>query len=257
MNMAEDIEVSSLVRGVKGRKSRVKERFCDCAWRFVDESGKEILVMGSQVQDLVDHKFLEAEILQVYMCKLEQKQKEEGYKVLDSQEIEKYTPSAFMTPQSFEDDTRIQTHFNEFIASIPDGVQELIIPIFTSSCSHWTLLHFNFGDHHWKHYNSFMNRSTRDKCRGSAELMMSTCNIPIKERQENLRAMYPIIGPIEETPFSDCLLFVAYFMKLIMKRRDLPKERSNVTKKMERKRIKMAVKLVTDRKHSTVGDLLC
>ncbi|KAI3948205.1 hypothetical protein MKX01_014804 [Papaver californicum] len=174
------------------------------------------------------------------MYKLEEKQKKEGYKVLDNQDIEKYTPSVFMMPQSFyfvskEDATEIQTHVKDFITSIADGAQELFIPIFTSSCSHWTLLHFNFGH---------------------AELMMSTCNIPIKERKEKLHAEYPIIEPIEETPFvepicvqqkkSNYLLFVAYFMKLIMKRRDIPQERSNVTKKMKMKRIKMAVKMVTD-----------
>ncbi|KAI3919528.1 hypothetical protein MKX01_018351 [Papaver californicum] len=134
---------------------------------------------------------------------------------------------------STKDDIEIQTHFYDFIMSIPDGVQELFILIFTSSCSHWTLLHFYFGDHHWKNYNSFMNRSTRDRCRGSAELMTSTCNIPIKERQDKLLVLISVIQPIEETPFvepvcvqqkkSDCLLFVAYFMKLIMKREIYPR----------------------------------
>ncbi|KAI3944678.1 hypothetical protein MKW98_021136 [Papaver atlanticum] len=85
----------------------------ECAWRSINESGEEILVLGLHVQDLVDHSFLEAELLQYYI--------------------------------------------------IPDGVQELFIRIFSSKVSHWTLLHFNFGDHNWRHYNSFKTKSAIDE----------------------------------------------------------------------------------------------
>lgn len=92
--------------------------------------------------------------------------------------------------------------------------------------------------------------------------MMDACNLPIRQRNMNHRAsISPEIEEIVDTPFSesvctqqkksDCLLFVCYFMKRIMRGEDrLPRERSEVLQKIKEKRIKMAVKLVTDMDHS-------
>ncbi|KAI3875013.1 hypothetical protein MKW98_019586 [Papaver atlanticum] len=76
------------------------------------------------------------------------KQKDEESKIVNSQDVKVYTPSAFMAPHAFvsvkdDDASGIQTHVHDFIMSIPDGVQELFIPIFSSSVSHWTLLHLS------------------------------------------------------------------------------------------------------------------
>ncbi|KAI3862721.1 hypothetical protein MKX03_002013 [Papaver bracteatum] len=95
------------------------------------------------------------------------KQKDEESRIVNSQDLEVYTPSAFMEPHAFvfvknDDAVGIHTHVHDFIISIPDGVQELFIPIFSSKVSHWTLLHFNFGDHNWRHYNSFKTKSSID-----------------------------------------------------------------------------------------------
>ncbi|KAI3845959.1 hypothetical protein MKX03_013644, partial [Papaver bracteatum] len=73
----------------------------ECAWRSINKSGEEILVLGLHVQDLVDHSFLEAELLQYYMYKLEMKQKDEESRIVNSQDLEVYTPSAFMEPHAF------------------------------------------------------------------------------------------------------------------------------------------------------------
>ncbi|KAI3830905.1 hypothetical protein MKX03_027965 [Papaver bracteatum] len=67
-----------------------------------------------------------------------------------------------------DDESGVDTHIRDFILRIPDGVAELFIPIFTQSVSHWTLLHFNFFDHRWKHYNSLTNANTINACKASA-----------------------------------------------------------------------------------------
>lgn len=93
-------------------------------------------------------------------------------------------------------------------------------------------------------------------------MLVEIVDTPFRQRNMNHRAsISPEIEEIVDTPFSesvctqqkksDCLLFVCYFMKRIMRGEDrLPRERSEVLQKIKEKRIKMAVKLVTDMDHS-------
>ncbi|KAI3858207.1 hypothetical protein MKX03_037790 [Papaver bracteatum] len=203
------------------------------------------------------------------MYRLDFKQKEAESQIQDSQEPKKYSKSAFMKPGALDllqssEESGVDTYIRDFILGIPDGVAELFIPIFTKSVSHWTLLHFKFFDHQWKHYNSLSNDNTCNACRDSALLMMDACDFPIRKINMNHRESISLmINEIVDTPFlepvctqqkkSDCLLFVCYFMKRIMRGQDKPPaERRVVLKKIKRKRIKMAVKLVTDQDHSNV-----
>ncbi|KAI3866798.1 hypothetical protein MKW92_050383 [Papaver armeniacum] len=257
----------------KGDKEALQSYFkrttpSDFAWRsFDDDGGVSLSVLGMHVEDLVDNFYLEGELLEYYMYKLDSKQKEEESQMQDSQALVKYSKSAFMKPGALEllqinDEDGVNEYIRDFILRIPDGVSELFIPIFTKSVSHWTLLHFNFSDHRWKHYNSLSNNNTKKACKNIAKLMMNACNFPIRQRNMNHRAsISPEIDQIEDTPFSepactqqkksDCLLFVCYYMKHIMRGEDrLPRERSEVLQKIKEKRIKMAVKLVTDKDHS-------
>ncbi|RZC66142.1 hypothetical protein C5167_009832, partial [Papaver somniferum] len=65
-----------------------RTRQSECAWRLINGTGEGILVLGSHVQDLVDYGFLEAELLQYYMYKLETKQKDEESRIVDSHDVE-------------------------------------------------------------------------------------------------------------------------------------------------------------------------
>ncbi|KAI3997261.1 hypothetical protein MKX01_009105 [Papaver californicum] len=170
----------------------------------------------------------------------------------DSQHIPKYSKSAFLQPEEFV----------KFILDIPDVVFELFVPIYTRPVSHWTLLHFNFYYHRWKHYNSLHNESTSDECKSNAKMMIDACNYPIRQRNMFLRNQFgEAIDLIDDTPFSepncvqqannDCLPFVCYFKCIMRVQVQLP--RSDVLQKIQNKRIKMAVKLVSDRDHNNVA----
>ncbi|MCL7040447.1 hypothetical protein MKW94_025545 [Papaver nudicaule] len=235
------------------------------AWRMFDNTGVEtIMVLGSHIQDLVDGNYLQGEILRYYMYRLDQKSKKAQSEMQDSQDDERYSRSAFMIPQAFLGNVDgIKTHVREFIRNIPDGVGELFIPIYSEKVTHWTLLHFNFFVHEWKHYNSLLNNTTRTVCNENAKKIMVACSFPIRQRNMALREKQPMIDPIEATPYSeaecdqqkksDCLLFVCYYIKCIMKGQSLPRDRKDVLKKIKNKRIKMAVQLVSDRDHSNVS----
>ncbi|KAI3845199.1 hypothetical protein MKX03_024857 [Papaver bracteatum] len=132
----------------------------DFAWRLIDhDGGVSFSVLGAHVQDLVDNVFIEGELLEYYMYKLDLKQKEAESQMQDSQAPGKYAKSVFMKPGALEllqsnDEDGFNEYICDFILRIPDDVTKPFIPIFTKSTSHWTLLHFNFSDHRWKHYNS-------------------------------------------------------------------------------------------------------
>ncbi|KAI3841724.1 hypothetical protein MKX03_032202 [Papaver bracteatum] len=83
------------------------------------------------------------------------------------------------------DEDGVNEYIRDFILPFPDDVTELFILIFTTSASHWTLLHFNFSDHRWKHYNSLSDIYTKKACKTSAKLMMDACMLPIRQRNMN------------------------------------------------------------------------
>ncbi|KAI3847150.1 hypothetical protein MKW92_009474 [Papaver armeniacum] len=147
----------------------------DFAWRLIDhDGGVSFSVLGAHVQDLVDNGFLEGELLEYYMYKLDLKQKEAQSQMQDSQAPGKYAKFVFMRPGALEllqsnDEDGVNEYIRDFILRIPDDVTELFIPIFTRSASHWTLLHFNFSDHRWKHYNSLSNIYTKKACKTTAK----------------------------------------------------------------------------------------
>ncbi|KAI3984925.1 hypothetical protein MKX01_004693 [Papaver californicum] len=268
-------KVSSLVRGVKTRSSGVLkgvgEDFTPYGRTKPKAKPKEVTVKPKKYKKFDSLKLVrhmdtaENTTLKSYFGRttdiliyLEYKQKEEESQMQDSQDIPKYSKSAFLQPKAFVhvesmNTDGIKKHVQEFILDISDVVFRLFIPIYTSSVSNWTLLHFNFYDHRWKYYNSLHNKSTSDACKSNAKMMINVCNYPIRRRNMFLqKKISEGMDPIDDTPFSEpncvqqdnnnCLLFVCYFMKCIMRRQvQLPK--SDVLQKIQNKRIKMAVKL--------------
>ncbi|KAI3900314.1 hypothetical protein MKW92_010694 [Papaver armeniacum] len=98
----------------------------DFAWRlFDDDGGVSLSVLGMHVEDLVDNCFLEGELLEYYMYKLDSKQKEEESQMQDSQAPVKYSKSAFMKPGALNylqtnDEDGVNEYIRDFILRIPD-----------------------------------------------------------------------------------------------------------------------------------------
>ncbi|RZC83889.1 hypothetical protein C5167_046675 [Papaver somniferum] len=155
----------------------------------------------------------------------------------DSQAPEKYAKSVFMKPGALEllqsnDEDGVNEYIRDFILRIPDDVTELFIPIFTRSRFSTSISLITVGST----TTPCRILNTKKACKTTAELMMDACNLPIRQRNMNHRAVIsPEIDQIVDTPFSepvctqqkksDCLLFVCYFMKRIMRGEDrLPRE---------------------------------
>ncbi|KAI3855477.1 hypothetical protein MKW92_024080 [Papaver armeniacum] len=98
----------------------------DFAWRLLDhDGGVSFSVLGAHVQDLIDNGFLEGELLEYYMYKLDLKQKEAQSQMQDSQAPGKYAKSVFMKPGALEllqsnDEDGVNEYIRDFILRIPD-----------------------------------------------------------------------------------------------------------------------------------------
>ncbi|KAI3890548.1 hypothetical protein MKW92_051387 [Papaver armeniacum] len=98
----------------------------DFAWILIDhDGGVSFSVLGAHVQDLVDNGFLEGELLEYYMYKLDLKQKEAQSQIQDSQALRKYAKSVFMKPGALEllqsnDEDGVNEYIRDFILCIPD-----------------------------------------------------------------------------------------------------------------------------------------
>ncbi|KAI3921239.1 hypothetical protein MKW92_037735 [Papaver armeniacum] len=96
------------------------------AWRLIDhDGGVSFSILGAHVQDLVDNGFLEGELLEYYMYKLDLKQKEAQSQMQDSQDPGKYAKYVFMRPGALEllqsnDEDGVNEYIRDFILRIPD-----------------------------------------------------------------------------------------------------------------------------------------
>ncbi|KAI3865914.1 hypothetical protein MKX03_024064 [Papaver bracteatum] len=93
---------------------------------FDNDGGVPLSVLGMHVEDLVDDGYLESELLEYYMYRLDFKQKEAESQIQDSQEPEKYSKSAFMKPGALDllqssEESGVDTYIHDFILGIPDG----------------------------------------------------------------------------------------------------------------------------------------
>ncbi|KAI3834299.1 hypothetical protein MKX03_030106 [Papaver bracteatum] len=110
----------------------------DFAWRLFDnDGGVPLSVLGMHVEDLVDDGYLESELLEYYMYRLDFKQKEAESQIQDSQEPEKYSKSAFMKPGALDllqssEESGVDTYIHDFILGIPDGSRTGRFSILTS-----------------------------------------------------------------------------------------------------------------------------
>ncbi|KAI3992545.1 hypothetical protein MKX01_022636 [Papaver californicum] len=118
-------DLAELEKPKKGPKMKGISEEKDFAWRVLDNDRVDtITVLGLHIQDLLDYKLKEAES-----------------QMQSSQDIPKYSKSAFMQPEVFVhvqsvDTDEIRKHVQEFILDIPDGVFDLFVPIYRRSVSH-------------------------------------------------------------------------------------------------------------------------